>query len=539
MRELNALINHLGLSGPHGEARLELIRNHLPHNHVVYLSNVLRARRTTPLDDEAAQAQHDAALTTVNLLSENELAAAFQQAYDVDETTARAIACERTDNGPYTSFDDLRQRVPAVCQLDDSSLLASLPRRTELHNHMGGVFTVDDIVHMVGHNAGPEATELERMAYVHRLIGEAIERGDIPPSVASAYRAGSDDSDLSFYEGQLNTLLTAGDIPFNDVYPVRNAVFRGQDIDAEQQVRQMLQRLAVQGIDYAELQAGIFSRLIDPATLARLCDETGVEVRALAYLSSRNNMSVGSGGDPNVVPQRVRSVIDAVFDPVAGRFTVGVDYAGPERRFTDAGIDRFVATAGYMRSKIAAGETAIMRIHVGEGYFANATSPEARRQGIQDAQDNVAAIIGGIQRHRADTAGSDNGDITFRLGHVTHVTDQQLATLAQLNVHVEVNLGSNMTTGAVQTEQEHPVLRMIYHNVDISVNTDAGGVMGTDLDIEYDSIRDIVQDYQDGDIQLEIDGESKPFESLSREEQARFDIDRLERNSRTHQRLPR
>ena len=80
---------------------------------------------------------------------------------------------------------------------------------------------------------------------------------------------------------------------------------------------------------------------------------------------------------------------------------------------------------------------------------------------------------------------------------------------------------------------------MLYHEVPFSINTDAGGVMDTDLHEEYDTARKFIEEYRTGKYALMIDGKEVRFSELSPQQQARSSVEYLEREAPLHQRIAR
>ena len=85
---------------------------------------------------------------------------------------------------------------------------------------------------------------------------------------------------------------------------------------------------------------------------------------------------------------------------------------------------------------------------------------------------------------------------------------------------------------------EHPLLRMLYLGVDLSINTDAGGVMATTLQDEYRQAESMIEAFKAGS-PIEIDGKAVYYKDMSTIRKNRFDIQRLEESSRQYQQIDR
>ena len=502
---------------------------------------------------------------------------------------------------PFASYDDLQEKVSGVGPKRSALISEGMSGRAELHNHQGGVFTPEDTITLLGANAGPDATPLQQSQHVYESIrnvrdlqttfntlmaeagmeklgrltnrdgsltedgqrimdhieanrdrfpdhvhhlldaehnaifGMTHQRNQITEPVQRILDEAPENASKEWYDQQITRMLIAGEVPFNEAYNVRRALFASQDYDPVDGMRVLLQRLKKQGADYVELQGGL-GKDFPPETLARLCAETGVEVRFLSVVSSRSIWGASETSmDAQGVPTKMRKAIDNVFDGQHGGFVVGLDYAGPERSFTGPGGEHFLASCRYMRDRIEQGGEAVMRVHVGEGYFADA---DDRSGEIDRARKNVQALIDAVTKLRQDDT-AESGTLQIRAGHCTHATPEQIKQLKALGVHIEANIGSNLATGAINDISEHPLLAMLYHDADMSLNTDAGGVMATSLDQEYEHAADIIEGFKAGMFTLTIDGEQVFYDDLDEDTKKRFSTDHLAGQSRRHGRLGR
>ena len=79
---------------------------------------------------------------------------------------------------------------------------------------------------------------------------------------------------------------------------------------------------------------------------------------------------------------------------------------------------------------------------------------------------------------------------------------------------------------------------MLYLGVDRSINTDAGGVMGTTMQDEYRQADSMIEAFKEGG-SVEIDCKPVPYKDLGTIRKNRFDIQRLEESSRQYQQIDR
>jgi hypothetical protein len=185
------------------------------------------------------------------------------------------------------------------------------------------------------------------------------------------------------------------------------------------------------------------------------------------------------GTAPVIPPAQLEAYENAV---------VGIDTAGPETTcFTPDGMTYYqkLVEAVYNASKArrAAGwhGKLLVHTHVGEGgtidfspsppplpwTFANvfATLPAVRSDPSQ-AHDNIGTLLVAI--HEFERAHPDARDfIVFRLAHDTWATDDEAQAMFDEGVEADVNLASNVATGA------YPIARM---------PLGAAGVMTEDID---------------------------------------------------------
>ncbi len=199
-----------------------------------------------------------------------------------------------------------------------------------------------------------------------------------------------------------------------------------------------------------------------------------------------------------------------------------------------------LATAYRVLARLAGedGKPRVLRPHVGEGY---AASKEGRAQGVERdspeagiAQKNIQTLLEhfrDMHKQGLYVKPSEGGKVLVRMGHVTHITEAQVQLMAELEIVAEVNIGSNLATGALPRAtgdairlSEYPLLMLLYHKVDVIQSTDAQGVMSTNLPKEYELAQQIIDEFKSGDRRLEVDGRVLRWNDLSPAE--RIDLDR-------------
>lgn len=167
-----------------------------------------------------------------------------------------------------------------------------------------------------------------------------------------------------------------------------------------------------------------------------------------------------------------------VSEPNRARFfssVGGIDTAGPETTcFSDAGMTYYAALAdavyraAKMRRSLGWHGKLLVHTHVGEGSaidyvpdapaepwtFANAFArlPDQRTNTAQ-AAENISTLLRAIALFRRTHPDADRY-VVFRMAHVTWATPEQAQAMRDQQVEADVNLESNVATGA------YPLSRM-------------------------------------------------------------------------------
>ena len=467
--------------------------------------------------------------------------------------------------GNLDSHTDL-QSITGIGPVLSERIWSKVKGRAELHNHQNGVFEVEDMLEL--HASKDEAGKVKVLDHLESTYNQTIDdeitdhwavmndpkasqaaKKRVIPAIEKLERTRKKIKELIDQRNLvdaavsndklLQELLVTGKLDYDEVYSVRSMVqSMGIKSGAKGYFDVLLKRLASQGISYIEVTGG-HGKQINDVDLRSLMDTHGVEIRFLKSIRSRETLGLD---DKQQALKNKKNGMEANIDKALSTerpdssHTVGIDYLGAEPMFQEGGKQAFIESSLDMSSKLKQGQIAVIRVHVGEGYFSEGKDRAAE---VKLAKDNIQGFIDSVKVIQAKVKESGvDGEIQIRAGHVTHATDAQLVELRQLGVHVEVNLGSNKKTRAVTDFAEHPLLRMLYLGVDLSINTDAGGVMATTLQDEYRQAESMIEAFKAGS-PIEIDGKAVYYKDMSTIRKNRFDIQRLEESSRQYQQIDR
>lgn len=329
-------------------------------------------------------------------------------------------------------------------------------------------------------------------------------------------------------------------------------------------VQRTLERLVEDGVHDVEVQ-GSLPPSVSEADFGRMCAELGIRVRFLRITRS-SEFSVYAVGETEGAVEASRStdlaevlagdlasisgttpgeplrnlarelaglpegLRNSVMNMIRSPSTVGLDIAGPERNmFTAGGMRQLAQLYRVLRlAHTVVGREFVLRPHVGEGYD-DITVPGTTRDAAHAASEatathNIEMVIAAL---RGIEFQPGHG-VTVRLGHLTHATDAQIAELATLGVIAEVNYGSNHATGSITVADAHPLLVMLFRNMPVILSTDAGGVMRTSLEIEYQRVEaEILRPFRLGR-RIRIDGQEVSFDGITDPVvRARFELQHL------------
>ncbi len=255
----------------------------------------------------------------------------------------------------------------------------------------------------------------------------------------------------------------------------------------------------------------------------------------------------------------------------------GVGVAGPENTcFTNEGAANFkeFITVAYTAAKARRQTTPkasklLIHIHAGEGAplleeqafrdkesacASFATLPKVKKRDTKavhalESSINIGVVTKLIADMKQQLPDIDNF-LVFRIGHATHVTKAQAKEIKDLGIEVDVNLSSNIATGAWSIPEEilsslsaplptrmlehlltkanlspvaifkdHGLKWLLYYGVVTILGTDGAGVEHSDLKRDYDSAQKLIHYWNQTD---------KDFEN------AGISIDNLIKNQNIH-----
>jgi DNA uptake protein ComE-like DNA-binding protein len=431
----------------------------------------------------------------------------------------------------------------------------------ELHNHFKGILEAEDFPKLLFPDISDETEAAARTVdMLRRLYKEDPDNELRAPHkikatelVEKILHSGEADSDPVH---TLRRVMTAGnDMPFDYTYDPRGLLIdslkgRGKE-GAEAFVRATAKRLADQGITYAELQGKISTPGLDEADFQRICAEHGIKIRLLPQLLTHQFSGDEAAGFTDDKLLRLMLGDDYSHAKKVPDLVGGVDICGPEAgRWSAKGMDHLERAFGLLETEAQlSGRQLVLRPHVGEGY--SGTSGQ-RRLGVEEnaaqaetARHNLDMILGRLEKMGYEPPPA--GKVQIRLGHVTAATAEQARKMAELGVIAEVNIGSNMVTGALRRGKgaegdrldEHPLPTLLYYGVKTVLSTDAQGVMATNLPKEYGYADTIIQRFRGGEGRIKVPDPDNPgdhkilaWKDLSPEQQERFDVEWLARQAR-------
>lgn len=331
------------------------------------------------------------------------------------------------------------------------------------------------------------------------------------------------------------TLLTANDlISFKFVYQLRTLVI--QKIPVIKFVEETLNELKEDEVKYGEVQ-GSLPNGISPEKFRQLLNKYSIDLRFLTMVPS------DALAKP---PTRTREIAGKKISPaewITNRLdnagVVGVDFAGEEARFSDEGMQFFREVYSQMREKAERQNCYfVLRPHVGEGVAERTAKGVSKKSSHREwASKNIQHVLDTLKLIKKEGKWSER--VVVRFGHATHATPEQLEEIKELDIIVEANLGSNLATRSVgsEFERDQVILKFLYHGVRTILNTDAGGVMMTTLQSEYEAVEEILEKFKAGRISMRshasvaLNNRSIKYTDLPKEKQKNFDIQRLIREA--------
>lgn len=296
-------------------------------------------------------------------------------------------------------------------------------------------------------------------------------------------------------------------------------------------IREAILELARDGLRYVEPSASLkkVGGVFEPARIAAVYEQMvaeglvapgQVEIQMLAM------MLTGHFGHRDAGLPAVESPREGTFDADVGETVrlvrearvVGSDTGGPESSIWSKPERVRALVRALLGEARRTGKASVYRPHLGEGSVdpidgesfhtdkQRHLALDGKPTGYARAHDNIEVLLGVLEE--LDRSGElDRNLLLVRIGHATHADAAQAARMQALGVIAEVNLRSNIATGAIsQTEgphgprspveqlDDHSFVTLLYYDVPIAISTDAGAVMGTTLRAEYQRARQLIED---------------------------------------------
>jgi len=328
-------------------------------------------------------------------------------------------------------------------------------------------------------------------------------------------------------------------VPFDHTYDIRDiAVQKHIDPNGkfENYSKDVITDLHDQGVTFSEqsvsmskLEKRFTPEVMDDAHKKAQAEGKDSKLDFLVMAPTSETLAAKDGKPETPESKKSKTEMDDRLKKVLMRPDVkGMDVAGPEAaRFTDTGMAWFTEKYKMLQEVAQAkGEKMVLRPHVGEGYDPNHTGEH-----VEIAQANMRKLI-----ETLETLGYDgSGDVIVRFGHGTHATPELMGRMAKLGIIVEANVGSNIATGSVLSAGEHPLLANMFYGVKTVLATDAQGVMGTTLTVEYQRAQQLISQFKAGE-PIEIDGKKVFYKDLTAAQKERFSVDWLKNELKDYQR---
>jgi len=433
----------------------------------------------------------------------------------------------------------------------------------ELHNHFKGILEAEDFPRLLfpdvedSADAASQTIGLLRQLYKDDPDGELRQAHKRQATDAIEKILNSSEADTDPQHALRRIMTASREMPFDFTYDPRGLLIDKLEGDgnAEAFVRATARRLAEDGVSYAELQGKITTPGVSPDRFQEICAEEGVKIRMLPQLLTHQFAGDDAAGFSDDKLMRLMFGDDYARQDKVPDMVGGVDICGPESgRWSATGMDHFERAFSLLDNEAQlSGRKLVLRPHVGEGYSGTEAQRrlgvEERSKQAQTAHHNLKTIVERLERMEAEGTYErpPAGNVQVRLGHVTAATPDLAERMARLGVIAEVNVGSNLVTGALPAGKkgqgdrldQHPLPVLLYYGVKTVLSTDAQGVMSTSLPKEYGLADEIIQRFRSGQSKITIpdpadEGKSSlrlGWDDLTPEQQSRFDVRWLERQA--------
>jgi hypothetical protein len=519
----------------------------------------------------------------------------------LDDPGAQAFIVRDADTGRKVDVRDLSYvdgawRGPDSKPVSDNvAQHANDHRRVELHQHIKGVLSHDDLAKLMFPGAeDPTKATVEWLRDMYMKDADGLRSGDEgrasrDPEILDGrgpLQRILDDPDLTDSERLERLTKTSEVVPFDATYDPRGLMIdvltgrvdreTGEEIGkgrpdpdkGEAFLRETLRRLRADGEDYVEAQGKWEMFGVTRERFQRVAEEEGVTLRFLRHRVSEREFA--NDGLPTKNEEGDRFASHEEYQAhlreelgAAGATRdeqIGLDVCGPEGKpFTDAGMDNMESMFTAVRDvALDRGTRMVFRPHVGEGY-AESIRPRAegvdpkKRSTVLDptspadiAHHNLEMAISRVEKMRDDGVYTSGGAVQIRFGHVTHISPEQARRMQALGIIAEVQLGSNLLTGASPRASDnssqldqHPLLNLMAAGVDTTLSTDGHGAMKTSLDREYRLAERMLRRFRQGQIAVDDGFTTWTYEEMVKHYgkayvEKRFSIDRLHDSAQTY-----
>ncbi|MEZ4403201.1 MAG: DUF4157 domain-containing protein [Kofleriaceae bacterium] len=420
----------------------------------------------------------------------------------------------------------------------------------------------------MAHGEAPDGTITKRSAagdaisIARRARDQArtlLEQGSDPELGSAGGGSFSRAAELVAEEAARHALVTTPETDFNSSYEIRDELVKhtfargprppagdkGAAADFENRgydeyTREALLALAADGVGYTEpsnsakkMQTRFgedrVNRIIGELIGEGRLQPGQVDLRFLTMVTTNqfggrppDAPAVAVGAPP---PGSWEATRAQMVDQLKQKYVGGIDIAGQEFFWFDADVGgpRLRQLYGdLVAAAKARGERLVLRPHVGEGAVDTAEGkpygrddhrhrdPDGGLPHYQRARHNLDAILTTLEGLRADGL-FDATLVEVRFGHATHTTPAQAVRMKALGITAEVNLGSNVVTGAVDqtagadgkpqpTEQfdDHALPTLLYYDARTILSTDAHSVMSTSMREEYQRAQRLIEQVLSG-----------------------------------------
>jgi hypothetical protein len=479
----------------------------------------------------------------------------------------------------------------------------------DVHNHFMGIPQVKDIVDLAAAKQAKwaDARKLLQEVIICMFFWHAVEKDrdafrDRSPHVYYQLRQMVTDPDIDLTKGKPKlkdsvtdeqarkmiemTLTATNRTPFGNAYEPRSGfveVGKPPIISWEDYAKKAIAGLKSDNLVFSEQSFGIGKLKIPDAIPATRVKKLGTDIGSsvpglpqdVRFLPMLNTFIFATeNGHIRHDEQEALAKIVLMRPDV-----VGMDIAGPESMPLINPNPFKAMYAMLSRAARTRRRPMVLRVHVGEGSFAeqpritpgrkakdcaadglwNVWCPKRKGDAIdfqiEVARKNLDTVISWIEKLKDEEEWSRDW-VQIRFGHVTMLTEEHAKKMRDLGITAEVNPISNLVTGAIQPECEElratpdegnlsglaedtitndkhrmyrrfPLLTLLYYDVPTILNTDAQSVMHTGIADQYKRAEKIIDWYKADLIPFSVNGKPVLYSKLSDAAKAKLNVQRL------------